>query len=230
MSGLYYLVMFAFWGFVSLIIAILLSAILNRLARRRGKSGRQVVFCTVSPFAGLLWLALAFLLHIKLSNDFAHQDAGFSGDPYVTLPNGYRLESGNTYDNRLIAPGFHSDMPIAGPGYVRMIVHLQVVEDGFIGDQYDPVTQSMRSFHFDTQTRQFQTQGSTPTADEMLHLKTHKRDLDMFSINQEQALHDPNGFWALYSKYRRTWPAIVLITVLMLGEGALVFVTKVTLD
>src|SRR6267154_510972 len=119
MSGLYYLFVFAFWGVIGLVASIISAILLVNSARRRQKNAWIVAVCGVAPFIGFLWLAFALFLHIKISNNLAHQDFGMSGDPYVTLPNGYRLESGNTYDNRLIAPGFHSDIPIAGPGYVR---------------------------------------------------------------------------------------------------------------
>src|SRR6185437_7113933 len=99
------------FAFVGLVIACVLSAVLYRVAkgrtRRRLSSQRATVVCAVAPFLGLLWFALAFLIHVQISNGIAHQDCGLSGDPYVTLPNGYILGSYNTYDGYFKAPGYN---------------------------------------------------------------------------------------------------------------------------
>jgi hypothetical protein len=221
MSGLYYLVIFAFWGFIAFVVSIVSAIVLNRLAHRRGKTGWRVTLSTAAPFVGLLWVVFAVLLHVKISNGYAHQDAGFSGDPYVTLPNGYRLESGNTYDNRLVAPGFQSDIPIAGPGYVRSIIHLQIDGDDFVGDQYDFTTTSIRPFRFDMKTRKFSAPGRTPTADETLHAKTDD-NLNVWGNAQTQTRSDANGFWNLYAKYRQPWPSYLLVALIGIGEVSLI--------
>ena len=63
-------------------------------------SPRRAVPTTVAPFLAFSWLIAAFVLHVLISNNLAHQDCGFglSPDPWVTLPNGYVLGSHNTYD------------------------------------------------------------------------------------------------------------------------------------
>jgi hypothetical protein len=220
-SGLYYLVLFAFLGFIGLVASIILAVLSVHSARRRQKSAWIVAVCGVAPFVGLLWLAFALFLHVKVSNNLAHQDFGMSGDPYVTLPNGYKLESGNTYDNRLIAPGFQSDIPIAGPGYVRSIIHLQIDGDDFVGDQYDFTTQSVRPFRFNMKTRSFSSPGHTPTADETLHAKNDDAG-NVWGDAQTQARTDSNGFWNLYAKYRHHWPNYLLVALIVLGEGSLI--------
>jgi hypothetical protein len=159
---------------------------------------------------------------MKISNYCAHQDAGFNGDPYVTLPNGYRLESGNTYDNRLVAPGFQSDIPIAGPGYVRSIIHLQIDGDDFVGDQYDFTTASIRPFRFNMKTRTFSAPGRTPTADETLHANDGR--LDAWENAQTQARSDANSFWNLYAKFRHPWPSYLLVASIGIGEASLIVV------
>ena len=198
-----------------------LSGFVSPLGSETRKSAWIVAGCGIAPFVGLLWLAFVLFLHVKISNNLAHQDFGMSGDPYVTLPNGYRLESGNTYDNRLLAPGFHSDIPIAGPGYVRSIIHLQIDGDDFVGDQYDFTTQSVRPFRFNMKTRSFSSPGHTPTASETLHAKNDDAG-NVWGDAQTQARTDSNGFWNLYAKYRHHWPNYLLVALIVLGEGSLI--------
>ena len=83
----------------------------------------------------------------------AHQDCGLSGDPYVTLPNGYVIGSLNTYDGYLKAPGVETDTPVVGLGYVRSIVDLHYADPYFTGTLFDFNTTTVRSFVFDTRTR-----------------------------------------------------------------------------
>jgi hypothetical protein len=220
-SGLYYLLLFSFGGLIGFVASIILSVSSVNAARRRQKSAWIVAICGVAPFIGLLWLAFALFLHVKISNNLAHQDFGMSGDPYVTLPNGYRLESGNTYDNRLVAPGFRSDIPIAGPGYVRSIIHLQIDGDDFVGDQYDFTTHSVRPFRFNMKTRVFSSPGNIPTADEQLH-GTSDDPGNAWGNAQTQARTDRGGFWSLYAKYRHHWPNYLLVAMIVLGEGSLI--------
>src|SRR5215472_19304673 len=112
-------------GVVGIVIASILSATLYVVGRgrvRRGVSTRRAtVVGAVAPFLGLLWFVVAFIIHVQISNRFAHQDCGLSGDPYLTLPNGYVLGSLNTYSGYIKAPGYETDTPVAGPGYVRSI-------------------------------------------------------------------------------------------------------------
>jgi hypothetical protein len=93
---------------------------------------------------------IAFLIHVQISNRLAHQDCGLSGDPYVTLPNGYVLGSLNTYSGYIKAPGYETGGPVAGPGYVRSIIDLNFSDPYFVGTQFDHETSSVRSFVFDT--------------------------------------------------------------------------------
>jgi hypothetical protein len=126
---------------VGLVVACVLSVVLYVAARgrvRRGLSSRRATVAgVVAPFLGLLWFVVAFLIHVQISNRFAHQDCGLSGDPYVTLPNGYVLGSLNTYSGYFKAPGYETDTPVAGPGYVRSIINLKFSDPYFVGTQFD---------------------------------------------------------------------------------------------
>src|SRR5258706_14924945 len=147
------------FGFVGLVVACVVSVVLYVVARGRIRLGlssrRATIVGAVAPFLGLLWLAVAFALHVQVSNRYAHQDCGLSADPYVTLPNGYVLGSLNTYDGYFKAPGYETDMPVAGPGYVRSIINLKFSDPYFTGTQFDFKTSSIRKFIFDTRTREF---------------------------------------------------------------------------
>src|ERR1700735_1788239 len=130
------------YGIFALVAAGVSSLCLYRYAKRRvnkeGFSGRRVIVASaLAPFLALLWLVISLLIHVGISNRLAHQDCGLSGDPYVTLPNGYGLGSDNTYDGYFKAPGFETDVPVAGPGYVRSIVDLRLSNGIFTGTQFD---------------------------------------------------------------------------------------------
>jgi hypothetical protein len=122
------------YGIVGILGAGVLSLILFLKARRKlrdeGRRDHSLILKSVAaPFLGLAWLLVAVLIHIQASNRLAHQDCGLSGDPYVTLPNGYEVGSHNTYDGYIRAPGSRTDVPVAGPGYVRSIISLHLEDD-----------------------------------------------------------------------------------------------------
>ena len=108
-------------------LSLILFLFVRKKLRNEGRNDRRfVVKSTVAPFLGLAWLIVALLIHVQISNKMAHQDCGLSGDPYVTLPNGYELGSHNTYDGYIRAPGAQTDVPVTGPGYVRSIISLHL--------------------------------------------------------------------------------------------------------
>jgi hypothetical protein len=94
-AGLWVVAVILSLAFSGLLAASILSAVLFRAARRGGKGPRGKAVALLVPFLGLLWLAVAFYIHVRVSNNLAHQDCGLSGDPYVTLPNGYVVGSFN---------------------------------------------------------------------------------------------------------------------------------------
>jgi hypothetical protein len=165
-----------------------------------------VVMITVSPFLGLAWLILALLIHVQISNKLAHQDCGLSGDPYVTLPNGYELGSHNTYDGYIRAPGAQTDVPVAGPGYVRSIISLHLTGDLFTGTQFDFKTSSVRRFTFDTRTRAFQSAPEGPSS---------------WEAANDRAQLGEDSYWKLYAMYRHHWPNYVLLILILGGEGTI---------
>lgn len=202
----------AIYGSLILVAAGITSLCLCFYARKRispeAKGRRKALILTaIAPFLGVCWLAVALLLHVEISNRIAHQDCGLSGDPYVTLPNGYELGSLNTYDGYIKAPGYETDVPIAGPGYVRSLVDLEFSDGRFTGTQFDFNTSSIRSFSFDTRTRNYQSSASGVPA--------------TFEDMATRAQQDPTSYWRLYALYRRHWPSYVLLALIVLGEGAI---------
>jgi hypothetical protein len=170
---------------------------------------------------GLLWIAVAFLIHLNISNVLAHQDCGLSGDPYVTLPNGYVLGSHNTYDGYIKAPGYETDVPVAGPGYVRSIVHLEYSDPYFIGTQFVFKTSRVRRFVFDTRTREFH--ASEPDMEEGRSFDSSDRvSMDAWTDAITHAQRDPESYWTLYHRYRHRWPKYVFLALIAAGEIAIV--------
>jgi hypothetical protein len=200
-------------GVIGILIASGLSLCLYLLAKRAHRDGQETARKFIwtnaaAPFLGLLWLVIAFLIHVEISNRLAHQDCGLSGDPYVTLPNGYELGSHNTYDGYFKAPGFETDVPVAGPGYVRSIIDLRLHDGSFSGTQFDFKTSSVRRFTFDTQTRAFQSSSEGPTTWEAANDKAQQGD---------------GSYWKIYAQYRHSWPKYVFWLLIIVGEGVIAF-------
>jgi hypothetical protein len=217
-------------GVVGIVIASILSVLLYVVSRRRVQRGvssqKAIVIGTVAPFFGLLWVLLAFLIHVQISNRFAHQDCGLSGDPYVTLPNGYVLGSLNTYSGYVKAPGYETGVPVAGPGYVRSIIDLTFSDPYFVGTQFDHETSSVRSFVFDTRTLEFH--ASEPKNRESRPLDpSSQASLDAWGDAQTHVQTDPDSYWKMYYRYRHRWPKYVFLAILAAGEfGIFLFVQE----
>lgn len=214
------------FAFVGLVIACGMSVALYVAARRRVRRGvnrRKAIFVgTAAPFLGLLWIAVAFVAHVEISNRLAHQDCGLSGDPYVTLPNGYVLGSLNTYDGYFKAPGYETDVPVAGPGYVRLIIHLKFADPYFIGTQFDFDTASVRSFVFDTRTREFHASEPENKVKRAFN-SSNKADVDAWTDANNHAQLDSDSYWTLYRRYRHRWPNYVFLAILIAGEAGIAF-------
>lgn len=208
-------------AFTGLVAACLLAAVLFGVAKgrvRKGISTRKAIFAgVVAPFLGLFWIAAAFLIHVQISNKLAHQDCGLSGDPYVTLPNGYELGSHNTYDGYIKAPGYETGAPLTGPGYVRSIVHLQFSDPYFIGTQFDFNTSRVRSFVFDTRTREFRSSEPDSPVSRSFD-SSDKAAMDAWTDANNHAQRDAESYWTLYRTYRHQWPKYVFITLIAAGE------------
>ena len=206
---------------VGVVVASILSLVLYVIGRRRARGGlgsRTAVFIgATAPFLGLLWLAVAFLINVVISNRLAHQDCGLSGDPYVTLPNGYVLGSLNTYSGYIKAPGYETDTPVAGPGYVRSIIDLKFSDPYFVGTQFDHETSSVRSFIFDTRTLEFR--ASEPKTRESRPLDpSSQAALDAWGDAQTHVQTDPDSYWKMYYRYRHSWPNYLFWAILAAGE------------
>ena len=199
------------YGIIGIVGACVLSIILFIAARRRLRGENRterslLVKCAAAPFLGLAWLVVALLIHVQVSNKLAHQDCGLSGDPYVTLPNGYEVGSLNTYSGYIKAPGAKTDVPVAGPGYVRSIINLHLAGDVFTGTLFDFKTSSVLRFTFDTHTQVFQPAPVGPSSWD--------------AANDESQLGD-ESYWKIYAKYRHHWPNYVLLIMIIVGEGAI---------
>jgi len=209
------------YGTLGIVAAVVLSLCLFIFSRRKvradGRSRNLVVASTAAPFLGLGWLVAALLIHVQISNKLAHQDCGLSGDPYVTLPNGYVLGSHNTYDGYFRAPGFETDVPMAGPGYVRSIIDLQLKGDYFVGTQFDFKTSAVRPFVFDTRTREFHVVATDNLAD-----ATNSSDLDRWAAAETSAHNDSDSYWVMYAQYRKHWPNYVMFSLIVVGEAGIV--------
>jgi hypothetical protein len=212
MAGFAVFMTILIFGSISLAVAAILSICLyffakKRTLRERRKHNKLINVSTLAPFLALAWLTIAFLIHVEISSRLAHQDSGFSPDPYVTLPNGYVLGSANYQDGYIVAPGYSTGVAVAGPGYVRSIVNLEWKGDNFTGTQYDFETSSVRRFVFDTRTQAFDAYPMGP-----LTWDASRKD-EKVKIS----------YWKLYQQYRHHWPTYVLVFLIVAGESAIVF-------
>jgi hypothetical protein len=203
------------YGFLLIVAATIASIAMVMLARKRlpqGLEGRRAFLsiCGFAPFAGLLWLIVALLIHVQISNKLAHQDCGLSGDPYVTLPNGYVLGSHNTYDGYVVAPGYETGVPFTGTGYVRGLIDLHWNGSIFSGTLFDADYRPhyVRGFTFDTRDLSIKTFDPPP-------LTWHEGD--------PSPLEHPYSYWNLYAQYRHHWPNYIFIALILAGEGAIAF-------
>jgi hypothetical protein len=214
MAGFAVVMEFFTWGVFLLVVAIALSVVLYRFAKRTCPDSTTPartfrIASALAPFLGLLWLPVALEVHVSISNNLAHQSVGFSPDPYVTLPNGFRLGSLNTYDGYIVAPGFNTDVPVTGPGYVRSIIDVAWVGDTFRGSLFDFDSSSTHNFVFNTKTLQIETSSVGPTT---------------WEAANDKAQLGPQSYWLLYSQYRHAWPTYVFLCVLIVGEGFIVWI------
>jgi hypothetical protein len=229
MAGFAVVMTFLSYVFFGLIAASIASLCLYLFAKRRfpeaGEVRRRVIIASVLvPFLAFLWPIAAFIIHAQISNRLAHQDCGLglSPDPYVTLPNGYILGSANTYDGYFKAPGFETDMPIAGPGYVRSIIDLKFSNGYFTGTQFDFKTSSVRHFTFDTRTREFHTTDPEGPASHVFQSGSSS-DVDKWAATQTSVRDDADSYWKLYARYRHDWPDYIFAVLIIAGEGAIGF-------
>lgn len=224
MAGFAVFMIIAIVGVLGIVIASILSATLyvaGKGRERRGVSTRRAtVVGAVAPFLGLLWFVVAFIIHIQISNRFAHQDCGLSGDPYVTLPNGYILGSLNTYSGYIKAPGYETDVPVAGPGYVRSIIDLKFSDPYFVGTQFDHETSRMRSFVFDTRTREFHA-SELDIREGLPSDPSSQAAVDAWANAQTHAHQDADSYWRMYDQYRHRWPKYVFLATIAVGEAGI---------
>lgn len=222
MAGFAVFMTILLYALLALIVSSILSVRLYRAAKKRvseGRSGRKAMaFGAAAPFLGALWLLIAFLVHVQISNRLAHQDCGLSGDPYVTLPNGYVVGSLNTYSGYFKAPGYETDVPNAGPGYVRSLVDLKFSDPYFIGTQYDRNSSGIRKFTFDTRTLEFHAEEP----------ETSHRENDAWGDAQTHVHDDADSYWKVYYQYRHSWPQWVFIGLILMGEAGIFMTLRKT--
>jgi hypothetical protein len=216
-----------FWGLIGLITASGLSLFIflhakNRISKETPKRRKVIVVSAMAPFLGLLWLIVALFIHIQISNRLAHQDCGFSPDPYVTLPNGYVVGSANTYDGYIVAPGYKTDVPVTGPGYVRSLIDLEFKDGDLVGTLLDFKASIVRRFVFDTRTREVKIFDVDDPINHEFQSST-QRDLDQFGAVQTRVHSDATSYWKLYEQYRHHWPNYVLVILIIAGECAIGF-------
>jgi hypothetical protein len=199
--------------FVAILFATIASIMLVLIAKKRLTKGLQerrtfLYTCGFAPFVGLLWLLAAFFIHVQISNRLAHQDCSLSGDPYVTIPNGYVLGSHNTQDGYVVAPGYETDVPVTGSGYVRSIIDLQWKDGVFSGTQFDFKDSKVREFTFDNRDLSINTFDPGP-------LNWH--------AGEPSSLEHPFSYWNLYAQYKHHWPNYIFLALSLAGEGAIAF-------
>lgn len=226
MAGFAVVMTFLFFGFVGLVGSIVTSISLIFYSRNRvpltGRKSGTVTLTIITPFLAFFWLIAAFVLHVLISNNLAHQDCGFglSPDPWVTLPNGYKLGSNNTYDGYIAAPNMNTAQPVIGDGYVRSIIKLKWKEPYFIGTQFDFNSGNTRAFIHDTRTH------TTITSDSNLDVNDvtdeGAKNLDAWTYAQSQTHFDADSYWVMYAQNRRQWPKFIFLALVLIGEGAIV--------
>jgi hypothetical protein len=217
MAGMYYVVIVLLFGLFGLAAATITSITLVIRAKKRlpTDSKRRLLFlttCGAAPFVGFIWLIVSTVVHIEISNKLAHQDCGFSGDPYVTLPNGFVVGSLNTYSGYIVAPGYNTDLPATGPGYVRSLIDIELKDRIFVGAYRDYDTNTVHNFTLNT-------------GDRSIHTSDTGIPID-FETVQDRVHQDPTSYWKLYDKYRHHWPVFVSLNFFAFGQLAIIFASR----
>lgn len=226
MAGFAVVMTLLFFAVIGVVGASIASFCLFLYARNQARlTGRKpgIVLLTVAPFLALFWLIVSFVLHVSISNNLAHQDCGLglSPDPWVTLPNGYKLGSHNTYDGYIAAPGVETAQPVVGNGYVRSIIKLKWNNPYFVGTQFDFNTGHIRAFVHDTRTRTTTT--SDPSIDVNDVTQEGTNNLDAWAAAQAQTHFDAESYWVMYAQNRHRWPSYSFLALVVLGESAIGF-------
>jgi hypothetical protein len=227
MAGFAVVMTFLFFAVVGVVGASVASICLFFYARNRvpltGRGPGVFALTIFAPFLAVFWLIAAFVIHVSISNTIAHQDCGLglSPDPWVTLPNGYKLGSHNTYDGYIAAPGVETAQPVVGVGYVRSIINLKWKDPYFIGTQFDFNTGHQRAFVHDTRNRTTTTSG--PSLDVNDVTEVGSKNLDAWTAAQTQTHFDAESYWLMYTENRRQWPKYVFLALVLLGESAIGF-------
>jgi hypothetical protein len=197
-----------FLGSIGAIVAAVIGfSFARKKVRQAGLKHHALTYaCATGPFLALGWAVLSVLFYVWISNQFAHQACGFSPDPYVTLPNGYVFGSLNTYDGYIVAPGFKTDTPWTGPGYVRGVITI-LFNDGKLSGIYSDSGFAYR-YVFDTRDRTIKTFPAGPMS---------------FEQAQTIAHIGPSSYWYFYDRYYHRWPKYVLIVLLIGGWSAIGF-------
>src|SRR6185437_4980273 len=118
-----------------------------------------------------------------------------------------------------------TDVPVSGPGYVRSIIHLKFAEPYFIGTQFDFKTSSVRTFVYNTRTREFH--ASEPES-EVPHTfnSSDQAAMDAWTDANNHAQLDSESYWTLYQHYRHRWPNYVFVALIVAGEARIVFCVR----
>lgn len=100
-------------------------------------------------------------------------------------------------------------MPATGPGYVRSLIDIQLINGSFVGSYRDYGSNTIHNFSFNAGDRSIQTTDTGIPID--------------FGAVQDRVHSDPTSYWRLYERYRHRWPAIVFLDLIALGGGAIIF-------
>jgi hypothetical protein len=94
-----------------------------------------------------------------------------------------------------------------------------------VGTQFDFKTSKVRSFVFDTRTREFHAPESNSREGRAFD-SSDQAASNAWGDAQTHVQTDPDSYWMLYKRYRHRWPRYVFFAILAAGEIGIFFYVR----
>jgi hypothetical protein len=201
---------YLFFGFIGLIAATVVAAILAVSARKYlppsiAERRHFIRRCIRTPFLGWTWVLLTWIVYSYVLGHVFDRDNGMSTDWHAPMPNGYTVGNYSYSFGYLLGPSAKPDSgyPNDSPNSVAAITYLQESEPYLLGSRYlseweksNPVPTSKKYFIVDTRSREIL---RFDTMDELISAAAAK------GVTVEFGEQWGGWCWEAYRKYRPIW-------------------------
>jgi hypothetical protein len=158
MAGFGVFMAYLSYSAVGIFLASVFALIFFLIGRKlvpQGIEGREgfLFACLGTPFFGLLWILLTFIVYSYIVGAVFHRDNWMSTDPHAPLPDGYILGAAHYGGNYIIPPGkaMHGCLD-DGFDCVRGVLYLQISDPYLLGQKFRSDAEGVEFFMIDTRT------------------------------------------------------------------------------